>query len=249
MLAAQRRELILDAVRSGETAGVMELAQRFAVSEMTVRRDLAQLALEGRLKRVHGGAVSEREEPPFEQIAVERLAEKARIGRAAAALVVDGQTVMIGTGTTTVQLARHLRGRRLTVITSSLAVIEELLPDDKVDLVVLGGSARRNYRSLVGVLAEDALRQLSCDVAFLGASGIEDDLSVMDTTMVEVPIKRGMIAAAKRTVLVVDAAKFKMHGSVRVCNAADLDTVVTDAAPTEPGVVALRDAGVEVVHA
>ena len=84
MLAAQRRELILDAVRTGQTAGVVELAQRFAVSEMTVRRDLAQLALEGRLKRVHGGAVSEREEPPFEQIAVERLAEKARIGRAAA---------------------------------------------------------------------------------------------------------------------------------------------------------------------
>src|SRR5262249_44725782 len=101
MLAAKRRQLILDAVRSGRTAGVVELAQRFDVSEMTVRRDLARLALEGRLKRVHGGAVSERDEPPFEQIAVERLAEKNRIGRAAAALVDEGQTVMIDIGTTT----------------------------------------------------------------------------------------------------------------------------------------------------
>jgi DeoR/GlpR family transcriptional regulator of sugar metabolism len=249
MLAAQRRELILDAVRSGQTAGVVELAQRFDVSEMTVRRDLAQLALEGRLKRVHGGAVSEREEPPFEQIAVERLAEKDRIGRAAAALVADGQTLMVDIGTTTLQLARHLRGRKVTVVTSSLAVIEELLPEESVELVVLGGSVRRNYRSLVGVLAEDALRQLSCDIAFLGASGIGEDLYVMDTTMVEVPIKRGMIAAAKRTVLLADAAKFAMHGSVRVCNAADLDTVVTDARPKVPAVVALKAAGVDVVHA
>ena len=249
MLAAQRRELILDAVRSGRTAGVVELAQRFDVSEMTVRRDLTQLALEGRLKRVHGGAVSDREEPPFEQIAVERLAEKDRIGRAAAALVSDGQTLMIDIGTTTLQLARHLHGRTLTVITSSLAVIEELMPDRRIELVVLGGSVRRNYRSMVGVLAEDALRQLSCDIAFLGASGISEDLSVMDTTMVEVPIKRGMIAAAKRTVLLADAAKFSMHGSVRVCNAADLDTVVTDARRSDPSVKALEASEVEVITA
>ena len=249
MLAARRRELILDAVRRGQTAEVVELAVRFEVSEMTVRRDLAQLALEGRLKRVHGGAVSERDEPPFEQIAVERLAEKDAIGRAAARLVADGQTVMIDIGTTTLQLARHLRGRKLTVVTSSLAVIEELLPDDGIELVVLGGSVRRNYRSLIGVLAEDALRQLSCDIAFLGASGIGDDLFVMDTTMVEVPIKRGMIAAAKRSVLLADAAKFSMHGSVRVCNAADLDAVVTDAPPDWRAVARLADRGVEVVHA
>jgi len=247
LLAAQRRELILDAVRSGQTAGVVELAQRFDVSEMTVRRDLGQLALEGRLKRVHGGAVSEREEPPFEQIAVERLAEKDRIGRAAAALVADGQTLMIDIGTTTLQLARHLHGRKVTVVTSSLAVIEELMPDVRIELVVLGGSVRRNYRSMVGVLAEDALRQLSCDIAFLGASGISDDLFVMDTTMVEVPIKRGIIAAAKRTVLLADAAKFSMHGSVRVCNAADLDAVVTDAHRSEPAVKALEAAEVEVI--
>jgi DeoR/GlpR family transcriptional regulator of sugar metabolism len=193
--------------------------------------------------------VSEREEPPFEQIAVERLAEKDRIGRAAARLVADGETVMVDIGTTTLQLARHLHGRRLTVVTSSLAVIDELLPERGIELVVLGGVVRRNYRSLVGVLAEDALRQLSCDVAFLGTSGIGEDLYVMDTTMVEVPIKRGMIAAAKRTVLLADAAKFSMHGSVRVCRAADLDTVVTDAPATDAAVVALRRAAVEVVHA
>jgi DeoR/GlpR family transcriptional regulator of sugar metabolism len=197
---------------------------------------------------VHGGAMSD-QEPPFAQIAIERLEEKRRIGRAAAGLVANRQTVIIDVGTTTLQLARQLRGRELTVVTSNLAVIEELLPDPGIELVVLGGVVRRNYRSLVGMLAEDALRQLSADVAFLGASGMREDLSVMDTTMVEVPIKRGMIAASRRAVLLVDAAKFRMHGSVRICGADEFDTVVTDAAVEEPGVAALVRAGVDVVHA
>jgi DeoR/GlpR family transcriptional regulator of sugar metabolism len=248
MLAEERRELILHTVRNGRGAEVVELARRFDVSEMTVRRDLARLAREGKLTRVHGGAMSD-PEPPFAQIAVERFEEKRRIGRAAAALVTNGQTVIVDVGTTTLQFARQLRGRELTVVTSNLAVIEELLPEPRIELVVLGGVVRRNYRSLVGMLAEDALRQLSADVVFLGASGIREDLSVMDTTMVEVPIKRGMIAASRRAVLLVDAAKFRMHGSVRICGADELDAVVTDAAVEEQGVAALVQAGVDVVHA
>jgi DeoR/GlpR family transcriptional regulator of sugar metabolism len=216
---------------------------------MTVRRDLAHLAREGKLIRVHGGALSVREEPPFAETAVERLAEKERIGRAAAGLVRDGQTIMIDIGTTTLQLARQLRHRELTVITSSLAVLEELEPCDGIELIALGGLVRRNYRSLVGVLAEDMLRQLTADISFLGASGIRPDLSIMDTTMVEVPIKRGMIAAADRVVLLTDAAKFSMAGTVRVCGADELQALVTDAPGDDPAVRRLARAGVEVVHA
>jgi DeoR/GlpR family transcriptional regulator of sugar metabolism len=248
-LAAQRRQLILHAVRTRHGAGVVQLAQQFDVSEMTVRRDLAALAGEGKLMRVHGGAVTQRDEPPFAQIAVERPFEKARVGRAAAELVQDGQTIMVDIGTTTLELARQLRDRKLTVITSSLAVLEELLPCEGIELVALGGVVRRNYRSLVGVLAEDALRQLSAHVAFLGASGIGDDLAVMDTTMIEVPIKRGMIAGAERVVLLADAEKFSMGGVVRVCGAEDIDVLVTDAAADLPAVDAFLRAGVEVVHA
>jgi DeoR/GlpR family transcriptional regulator of sugar metabolism len=249
LLPAQRRQLILRTVRGSRGAGVVELAQRLDVSEMTVRRDLAHLAREGKLIRVHGGAVSVREEPPFAETAVERLAEKERIGRAAAGLVRDGQTIMIDIGTTTLQLARQLRHRELTVITSSLAVLEELEPCDGIELIALGGLVRRNYRSLVGVLAEDMLRQLTADISFLGASGIRPDLSIMDTTMVEVPIKRGMIAAADRVVLLTDAAKFSMAGTVRVCGADELHALVTDAPGDDPAVRRLARAGVEVVHA
>ena len=247
MLPAQRRQGILRAVRTG-TAHVGELAAAFGVSEMTVRRDLRDLERDGKLTRVHGGAVVAAE-PSFAEVVVERLDRKDRIGAAAATLVEDGQTIMLDIGTTTLQLARHLRGRHVTVITSNLAAYEELLPEASVELLLLGGVVRRNYRSLVGVLAEDALRQLRADVAFLGASGVEEDLAVVDTTMVEVPIKRAMLAAAGRSVLLADSAKFGMRGIVRVCGPEDLDVLVTDTGAPASTRRALKRAGVEVIAA
>lgn len=247
MLRVQRRQEILNAVRSG-TSHVADLAAAFGVSEMTVRRDLRDLEREGRLTRVHGGAITSGE-PSFAEVVVERLDQKDRIGAAAAALVVDGQTIMLDIGTTTLQIARHLRGRSVTVITSNLAAYEELLPETSVELVLLGGVVRRNYRSLVGVLAEDALRQLRADVAFIGASGLGGDLSVMDSTMVEVPIKRAMLASASKAVLVVDSAKLGMRGSVRVCGAEELDVLVTDTDAPVAVCDELRAAGVEVIAA
>jgi DeoR/GlpR family transcriptional regulator of sugar metabolism len=245
--AVERQRLIMRTVRSGEAVQVSDLARRLGVSQMSVRRDLAQLARAGHLTRVHGGAVLAEDEPPFGVIEVERAAAKDRIGHAAAALVQDEQTIMIDIGTTTLAFARHLHGRPLTVITSSLAIVQELLPDPEIELVVLGGIVRRNYRSMVGMLAEDALRQVNADIAFLGTSGIRRrDLAVMDTTMAETPIKRGMITAAQRTVLLADAAKFSMSGTVRVCDVNDLDAIVTDASEDEPAMAALT---VEVVRA
>jgi DeoR/GlpR family transcriptional regulator of sugar metabolism len=241
LLPAQRRQEILRAVRGG-SAHVSALAESFGVSEMTVRRDLSALARDGKLERVHGGAVDSGHEPHFAQIEVERLDSKDRIGAAAAALVEDGQTVMIDIGTSTLQMARHLHGRKLTVVTTNLAVVEELIPDPDIELVLPGGIVRRNYRSLVGVLAEDSLRQLKADVTILGTSAVDPDFGVWDTTMVEVPIKRLMIAAADRVVLLADHAKFAMSGVVRVCGSESVDQVVTDW-PLPPGVDA---AGVEV---
>ncbi len=213
----------------GGTAHVSDLAENFGVSEMTVRRDLHALARDGKLERVHGGAMHSGQEPGFSQIEVERFDVKDRLGAAAAALVEDGQTVMIDIGTSTTAISRHLHGKQVTVVTTNLAVVEELLPDPGIELVLPGGIVRRNYRSLVGVLAEDSLRQLKSDIAFLGTSGVDAELGVWDTTMVEVPIKRLIIGGADQVVLIADVAKFSMTGMVRVCGPESLDHVVTDA--------------------
>ncbi|WCB96475.1 Glucitol operon repressor [Baekduia alba] len=242
---AQRRQEILRAIRSGATH-VAELATSFGVSEMTVRRDLDELAREGRIERVRGGAVSVSSEPPFDQTLIERFDAKDRIGAAAAALVQDGQTVMIDIGTTTLQAARHLRGKAITVVTTSLAVYEELVPDEGIELILPGGTVRRNYQSMVGMLAESALRQLKADLLLLGTSAVDQHLDVWDSTMVEVPIKRAMIEAAANVTLLADAEKFTMAGLVRVCDASHLDRVITDGPLPAATAAAAERAGVEV---
>nr|WP_231398406.1 DeoR/GlpR family DNA-binding transcription regulator [Conexibacter woesei] len=248
MVPAQRRQRILQAVRAG-TAHVSDLARVFEVSEMTVRRDLHALERDGKLERVHGGAVGSVPERPFGEIALEGQELKQGIGRAAAALVQDGQTVMLDIGTTTLEVARHLRGRRVTLITTNLAALDELRDDEHVEIVLPGGLVRRNYRSTVGVLAEEALRQLNADVAFLGTSAVDQDLSVWDTTMIEVPVKRAIIRAASRVVLVADSEKFAMSGVVRICGPEDLDHIVSDAGLPAGDRAAIEDAGIEVTIA
>src|SRR3954449_5509765 len=248
LLPAQRRHEILRAVRGGQ-AHVSDLAVSFGVSEMTVRRDLRVLASDGKLERVRGGAVDAGLEEPFAMIEVERFDIKDRIDPAAPAMVEDGMTVFVDIGTSTLQLARHLHGRRITVVTTNLAVVEELLPDPDIELVLPGGIVRRNYRSLVGVVAEDSLRQLKSDIAFLGTSGVDDEMGVWDTTMVEVPIKRLMMAGADEVVLIADIAKFSMTGMVRVCGPESIDHIVTDAPLPAACRSAVEAAGIEVTVA
>ncbi len=245
MVPAKRREDMLAAVRGG-AIHVADLAESFGVSEMTVRRDLHLLAEAGRLTRVHGGAVNVSSERPFDETAVEHLEAKRRIGVAAAELIEDGQTVMVDIGTTTLEAARHLHGRDITVITTSLAVYEELKDDPAIELILPGGVVRRNYRSLVGVIAEDSLRQLNADVLLLGTSAVDEQLDVWDSTMVEVPIKRAMIAASHRVVLLADAAKFSNPGHIRVCPAAAVDDIITEAPVPSNRHDALEIADIEV---
>ena len=249
MLPGRRHELILRAVRSEGSATISGLADSLGVSIATVRRDLVMLDEEGLLKRVYGGAASvEDRDEPFADVAAVRADEKDAIARRCAELIKDGETVLLDIGTTAHRVARQLRGRSLTVITSSLAVVEELQEEETVQLVLLGGVLRREYRSLIGFLTEDNLRQVHADRLFLGTSGVRPDGQVMDTTVVEVPVKRAMIGASDHVVLVADVGKFPGTGMSRVCGPQELDTVVTNATADDRTKTALREAGVTVLE-
>jgi DeoR/GlpR family transcriptional regulator of sugar metabolism len=191
-----------------------------------------------------------RHEPPFDQSCAQRRQQKARVGRAAAALVSPGDTIIVDIGTTALQLAVHLHGRAgLTVVTNNLAVYEELVGDDSIDILLLGGLVRRNYRSLVGYLTEDALRGIRADLAFVGISGISEDLTLLDTTVEEIPAKRAMLRASRHVVLLADGEKFRGLGLGRVADIDVVSTVVTtDDAPPQR-LAALRERGIEVVVA
>ena len=249
MLSERRHGLILRTLRTNGSATISALSEQLGVSSATIRRDLVQLGEEGLLKRVYGGAAPvEDRDDPFVDVATVRVAEKDAIAVRCAELVKDGETVLLDIGTTAHRIARQLRGRSLTVITSSLAVFDELKDEESIQLVLLGGVLRRDYRSLVGFLTEDNLRQVHADRLFLGTSGVRPGGQVMDTTVVEVPVKRAMIAASDHVVLAADLAKFPGSGMARVCGPQELSTVVTNAPADDRTRAALREADVEVIE-
>jgi DeoR/GlpR family transcriptional regulator of sugar metabolism len=250
----QRQLEIVQRLRTCGATSVDELAHLLGVSSATIRRDLQHLDEAGPITRVHGGAMipagdsedADRERP-FAKVATDATPEKRRIAQQAATLVRDGDVVLLDVGTTTQLLADELRGRQVTVMTTSLAVLDVLRDDPAVELILLGGWVRRAYHSMVGVLTEDALRQIHADVAFLGASSVRRDGFVLDTTTVEVPVKRAMIAAADRTVLLADRNKFPGSGKLKVCRVADLDVLVTNSGADPETLQICDDNGVEVL--
>ncbi|MET0133605.1 MAG: DeoR/GlpR family DNA-binding transcription regulator [Kibdelosporangium sp.] len=250
MLPQRRHAEILRCLSRDGSASITKLVEQLATSPATIRRDLIWLEGEGVLTRVHGGALlMPHAERPFQRVADEHSGGKEAVAAAAAALVHEGDTVLLDIGTTTNRVAARLRGRSITVLTNNLAVYEELADDEAVELILLGGVVRRNYRSMVGFLTEDALRQIRADRVFLGAAGVRPDGSVMDDTVVEVPMKRALLAAADQVVLLADAVKFPGDGMARVCGAEELDVLVTNAGADPVTLAAMREAGVEVLEA
>lgn len=249
MLTTTRRDAILAELHDRGEVAVGHLAARFGVSTSTIRRDLNLLSKQGRLQRVRGGGAVEPDARPFEDVAGDRAASRQRIGARAAALVQDDDVVVLDIGTTVAQVARHLRGRRVTVVTASLAVVDELRDDPVVELVVLGGVLRRSYHSLVGSLPEQALGQITADIGFLGTSGVRDDGSVLDSTSIEVPVKRSILTASERRVLVADDDKFPGSGVLAVCGPERITTLVTSPTSSSPGLDALSSSGTEVITA
>jgi DeoR/GlpR family transcriptional regulator of sugar metabolism len=264
MLSRDRQRRIVDAVASSGAVSVQELAAHLAVSESTIRRDLRLLDRNGELERTFGGAVAANTVPARELAGVEGgveveepydldagpdVDERRRIATAAAALVRDGDVVLLDIGTTTTLLAAALKGRDITVITSNLGVLDQLRDDPAVRLVLLGGVLRRNFQTLVGSLTEQALREVSADVLFLSCTGVRSNGRVLDNMAVEVPIKLAMVEAAEKTVLLASAKKFPGTGNFRVCSLTEVDVLVTTAGAESATTQICRDAGGKVLIA
>ncbi|WP_205709247.1 DeoR family transcriptional regulator [Kineococcus siccus] len=248
MEAEERRDTIVEVVRSQGVATVAELVDRLGLSEATIRRDLLKLDDRGLLKRVHGGArpVDLRDDV-YADLVDQQGAAKDQIARAAAARLRDGQSVLMDIGTTVSRVARHLHGRSLTVVTRNMAVYAELAEDSEVDLVLLGGLLRPRHHSLVGYMTEENLRQVRADVLLLGTSGVRRSGHSVDTVNEEVSVKRAMIAAADEVVLLADASKFPGSGTATVCEPSAFRAVLTDTAPDDDTAAALRQGGAELV--
>lgn len=235
MLTDVRHQRIADMVRRDGSVSVPAVAEAFGVSEATARRDLDQLAADGVVERIRGGARATRspirpeaDANAFAVVAAQESAEKRSIARRAAALVHDGDVVALDIGTTVFAMCEHLMRRSITVVTASLAVVRALADSPHIDLVVMGGILRPSYDSLVGVLTESCLRQVRVDVAFLGAAGVRPDGAVLDSTPSEVPVKRAMIDIARRSWLLADHQKFPGEGFLEVVPVDRFTGLITD---------------------
>lgn len=249
----ERRRLIAEQLAALGELEFSSLAERFGVSEMTIRRDCELLEQEGVGRRVRGGlasSISRSFEPPMPMRLAVAPHAKDLIGASAAELVSDGDTLILDVGTTTLALARHLKGRQgLTVVTASLPIALELGNEVGIRVIVTGGTIRVGELSLTGGLAEDMLRQVNADLAFLGVAGVAAAVGLSDYNPEDTRVKRAAIASARRSVVLADSGKLGRVAFSTVARLDEVDAMVTDAAATHPEVRALTAAGLDVVTA
>ncbi|HEU5139346.1 MAG TPA: DeoR/GlpR family DNA-binding transcription regulator [Bacillales bacterium] len=231
MFATQRKAKILERLEEKKSVTVTMLAEDLGVSESTIRRDLEDLEEQGELKRTFGGAVLTEVstfEPSLPEKVVHYPEEKSAIGRKALSLIESGDTILLDSGTTTLEIARNLPDMEITVVTNSLQIGQELSSYRNVKLLFLGGELRPTTGAFVGSLTESLLSQLNVDKLFLGTNAIDLEHGVTTPNTTEAATKRAMIHSAREVILTADHSKFGKISLVKVCDFADLDVILTD---------------------
>ena len=251
--APERQQQIVDYLRHRGRASVGELAAYFAASSATIRRDLETLAEQGDVERFHGGArvgVTAPPEPPVRQRQVEQAAAKAAIGHAAAALVHDGETIFLSSGTTALEVAHCLRRRQgLTVITNSLLVIDALADRPDLTVIGLGGLLRHSEQSFIGHLTERALAEVHADKVILGIHAIDVDRGLTNDYLPETMTDRAILRAGREIIVVADHTKCGRISTAFVAPVTAVTTLVTDQATPAEFVGQLTGLGIRVIQA
>lgn len=253
VFAPERQEQIAQMVADSGRVRVADLAVQFGVSSVTIRKDLVALEDAGRLERTHGGAIAPRvggrPEPAFAVRERLRRDEKLQIGRAAAGLIEDGDSVVFDASTTALYVARQLKERawhQLTVVTNSIRIALELAGQPGITVLLLGGRVRSEALSVVGPLGDGVFRRVNVQKAFVGAVGLSMDAGLSDAMEEEAQIKRAMVAAAREVYALVDYTKFGRTASATFCRIDRLTGILTDAGAPAEMVAALRQLGIAV---
>lgn len=230
MFAEERKQLIVQRIKKGETVKVAQISQQLGVSESTIRRDLQELEESGWLQRTHGGAILAQSsfEPSFSDKKVVRLAEKKAIARQAAQYIEEGEAVFLDSGTTTLELARLLKGRSITLATNSMEIARLFLEDEQVEVLLLGGTFRKSTRSLVGYLANEMLRKMQFDKVFIGVNGISTAFGLSTPHPAEAETKGYMVRSGKMVIAVADHAKVGQDALYSICELGQVDVLISD---------------------
>jgi DeoR family transcriptional regulator of aga operon len=250
MLNEERRRSIVEKIDNEGRALVKDLASRFRVSAVTIRKDLEVLHSRGLLQRTHGGALPAQTGALVDRRLSEKekqhQKEKQRIGEAAAALVKEGESVILDSGTTTTAVARALRNRRhLTVITNAVNIAAELA-GTSIEVILTGGILRENSFSLVGPLAEETLRRLSADILFLAVDGFDVHIGPTTPNLLEAHVNQVMVDISRRVVVVCDSSKFGRRSLSQITKPSNIHHVITDSKISKADLKEITEAGIRV---
>ncbi|MCU1459349.1 MAG: DeoR family transcriptional regulator [Actinomycetia bacterium] len=247
--ATERLSELVGTLRRDGRIDVAAAAAEFGTAELTIRRDLDLLVARGVARRVRGGAVNllmRGEALPFAMRELEAVDSKRRIAAAVAALISDGEAVGLDSGTTVVETARALTGRRLTVMPMSLHAAMALAGSPSIRLMLPGGETRAGELAMVGPMALAGIAALRFDTVVLGCCGVSPEGQMMAHDLGDAAVKLALLASARRSVLALDGAKFGRAALAVVCELAAVDVVVTDGSAPDSAAAALEAAGVEV---
>jgi DeoR family transcriptional regulator of aga operon len=250
MLNEERRRSIVELVRNDGSVLVKDLARRFATSQVTIRKDLEILDGRGFVHRTHGGALPHHDgalsDPSLREKEKLYRQEKLRIAGEAARMVQEGQVVILDSGTTTTAIARALKHmKNLTVITNAVNIAAELA-GTAVEVILTGGTLRKNSFSLVGPIAEETMRAINADLLFLGVDGIDPQHGLTTPNLLEAKVNRVMVEAARHSIAVCDASKFGRRSLSTITPIRSLHAIITGRAAPATDLKALRKAGVKV---
>jgi len=250
--AKERRALILRMLEQKAEVRVTDLSRETGISEVTIRKDLTVLQRRHLLLRTRGGAMRKPIENQNEDTAIAKkrmfnFKEKERIGIAAAKMIKDGDYIMLDSGTTTLEVAKHLESfQHLHIITNALNIATELMNYKRFDVVLLGGNVRAKSLSTVGPLAINVLRNFSRYKLFLGVDSFSVENGVSTPSLEEALLNQIMIQQADRVIAVFDSSKFNKRSFVHIAEAKDIDCIVTDDAIPAGMSAKLRAIGIDV---
>ncbi len=248
-----RRIKILELLKTHGHVNVNELSELLDVTGVTIRNDLAQLEKKRVLIRARGGAIKLEqniadEDYPLSDKQKKHLLEKKEIGKKAADLIEESNTIIIDSGSTTYELAKNLKKfNDLTVITNALNVATLLAEYNNINVIVPGGMLKKNSLSLVGILAEKGFKDYFCDKLFLGVDGFDLDFGISTPNPEEAHLNQIMIEISKEVIVVTDSSKFQRRGFAFIAPVNKIDTVVTDKGISAENKSKLENMGVNVI--
>lgn len=249
----ERRNRMLEQLRQTNKITVQECAEYFDVSEVSIRNDMEYLEKKGLLIRVKGGGISaakveEEDDLPIHSKALVRAREKKAIGKAAAELINEGETIILDAGTTTLEIAKHLdRFNNLTIITNAVNIAFELSRYQRFSIIMLGGYMRPASLSITGMNAESTLKNFYVDKLFLGVDSINLQKGISTPNADEASINRIMMECAHDTIAVCDSSKFERRSFARICYTNEISTLVTDSGIPEEARSQISEMGVNVI--